>query len=77
MIVSRAADKLKNIKSIIKRREAFTKLQTWLRRFVLKWHGNSLFTTTDRNNRRFIKKQIDELGMRWRNGVWCTQLLEW
>ena len=70
MIVSRAADKLENIKSIIKRREEFTKLQTWLRRYVLKWHGDSLFTSTNRNNRRFLEKQINELEMR--GGVWCT-----
>jgi hypothetical protein len=63
--VVRANFRLGKMRKMTERREAFTKLRPWLRRFLIRYDDfyGGLFSS-NRKNQKFIEDQIEELGMR-------------
>ena len=63
--VVRANFRLGKMRKMTERREAFTKLRPWLRRFLIRYDAfyGGLFSS-NRKNQKFIEEQIEELGMR-------------
>ena len=57
--------KISKIRNIPERREAFTKLSPWLRRFLINKFWDDIFPESKINN-NFMAEQITELKMRFK-----------
>ena len=64
-IIRREFDKLSAMRKITQRRNEFTKLRPWLRKFLLQWHRayGHLFPKNGKDQ-KFIEEQIAELKMK-------------
>ena len=64
-IIRRESDKLSAMRKITQRRNEFTKLRPWLRKFLLQWHHfyGHLFPKNGKTQ-KFIEEQIAELKMK-------------
>ena len=68
--------RLEKIRSIPKRREAFTKLSPWLRRFLINKFFDSILPESKVNN-KFMVEQISELKMRWKRPDGWQEVQYW
>ena len=64
-IISKAFEKLRTERKITQRRDEFTKLRPWLRRFLLKYdHSYGGLFPKNGKNQKFIEEQMAELKMK-------------
>ena len=64
-IISRAFEKLRTERKITQRRDEFTKLRPWLRRFLLQYdHSYGGLFPKNGKNQKFIEEQMAELKMK-------------